>query len=105
MNQKLKKLISAYDKDIDDDNNEEISKLNLNENNSKTKNKIRNKLILTLLYSSGIRVSELVSLLTKDIDLEDRTMRIRGKGDKDRVVLFDNNAKSLIKKIYDYSRI
>ncbi|MBF4468968.1 MAG: tyrosine-type recombinase/integrase [Methanobrevibacter arboriphilus] len=94
----VKKLINAYDEDINDNNNEEIDNLNLNDNNGKTKNKIRNKLILTLLYSSGIRVSELVSLLTKDIDLEDRTMRIRGKGDKDRVVLFDNNAKSLIEK-------
>lgn len=58
--------------------------------------KLRDKLILTLLYSSGLRVSELVNLIVKDIDFEERTILIRGKGDKDRVVLFDKNAKLLI---------
>lgn len=58
--------------------------------------KLRDKLILTLLYSSGLRVSELVNLIVKDIDFEERTILIRGKGDKDRVVLFDKNAKPLI---------
>ncbi|MDO5848899.1 MAG: tyrosine-type recombinase/integrase [Methanobrevibacter sp.] len=58
--------------------------------------KSRDKLILTLLYSSGLRVSELVNLIVKDIDFEERTILIRGKGDKDRVVLFDKNAKLLI---------
>jgi integrase/recombinase XerD len=58
--------------------------------------KLRNKLILALLYSSGLRISELVTLITKDIDLDERTMRIRGKGEKDRIVLFDNEVKKLI---------
>ncbi len=58
--------------------------------------KTRDRLILTLLYSSGLRVSELVNLIVKDIDFEERTILIRGKGEKDRVVLFDKNAKLLI---------
>ena len=33
---------------------------------------------------------------TKDIDFEERTIRIRGKGDKDRIVLFDEDTKKLI---------
>lgn len=65
---------------------------------SKITTKMRDKLILTLLYSTGLRVSELVNLIIKDIDFDERTMLIRGKGDKDRVVLFDRNAKALILK-------
>jgi integrase/recombinase XerD len=61
-----------------------------------TSNKLRNRLILALLYSSGLRVSELVSLRIDDIDIDDRTLRIRGKGEKDRIVLFDEETRTLI---------
>ena len=66
----------------------------------------RDRLILSLLYSSGLRVSELVSLRINDIDLQDRTIRIRGKGDKDRIVLFDENTRNLLedylqKRVYE----
>jgi len=66
--------------------------------------KTRDKLILSLLYSTGLRVSELVSLKVNDIDLKDRTIRIRGKGNKDRIVLFDQKTKKLIKD-YLHERI
>jgi integrase/recombinase XerD len=66
--------------------------------------KLRNKLILALLYSSGLRISELVMLITKDIDLDERTMRIRGKGEKDRIVLFDNKAKELIEEYLEFKK-
>lgn len=56
----------------------------------------RNKLILALLYSSGLRVSELVNLRIDNVDIHDRTIRIRGKGEKDRLVLFDDKTKKLI---------
>jgi len=58
--------------------------------------RLRNKVILALLYSSGLRVSELVMLHTDSIDLRDRTLRIRGKGEKDRIVLFDEETKILL---------
>lgn len=58
--------------------------------------KMRNKIILTLLYSSGLRISELLNLKMNDIDFKTRTMRIRGKGDKDRIVLFDEDALDLL---------
>lgn len=76
-------LIGAVDKDKE---NTELQKFN----------KMRNKTIFTILYSSGLRISELLNLKYSDIDFETRTMRIRGKGDKDRIVLFDNNAKEVI---------
>ena len=58
--------------------------------------RLRNKVILALLYSSGLRVSELVMLHSDSIDLSDRTIRIRGKGEKDRIVLFDGKTKELL---------
>ncbi|MGZ7070024.1 MAG: site-specific tyrosine recombinase/integron integrase, partial [Methanobacterium sp.] len=57
---------------------------------------LRNKVILALLYSSGLRVSELVTLQTDYVDLQERTIRIRGKGEKDRIVLFDDKTRVLI---------
>lgn len=58
--------------------------------------KLRNKLILALLYSSGLRVSELVALQTNHVDLDERTIRIRGKGEKDRIVLFDDATRDMM---------
>lgn len=58
--------------------------------------KKRDKLILMMLYSAGLRVSELINLRVKDIDFDERTIPIRGKGDKDRIVLFDKHTKDLI---------
>ena len=46
----------------------------------------RDAAILELLYSSGLRVSELVSLRRQDVSLPDGTVRVRGKGGKVRVV-------------------
>lgn len=60
--------------------------------------KLRNKLILTILYSTGLRVSELVNIKLEDIDLENLTIRVRGKGDKDRIVLFDDETLYLLNK-------
>ena len=62
----------------------------------KQKSKRRDKVILTLLYSTGLRISELVKLLKRDIDFDERTIRVRGKGDKDRIVLFDESTKELL---------
>ena len=47
----------------------------------------RNYCILELLYGCGLRVSELCNLEIKDIDFEDLTIKIHGKGNKDRIVI------------------
>lgn len=47
---------------------------------------IRDKAMMELFYSSGLRLSELVGLDLPDIDLVDRTVRVLGKGSKTRVV-------------------
>ncbi len=48
----------------------------------------RNALILEMLYATGIRVSELVNIRLSDINYYDRTIKILGKGRKERVVFY-----------------
>ncbi len=59
---------------------------------------IRDLAIIDLLYSTGIRVGELVNLNVSDIDLEGRECIVYGKGDKERRVYFDAKAKIHLKK-------
>lgn len=47
---------------------------------------VRDKAIMELFYSSGLRLSELVDLDLADLDLRDRTVRVTGKGNKTRVL-------------------
>jgi len=47
---------------------------------------VRDKAIMELFYSSGLRLSELLSLDLPDLDLRDRTVRVLGKGRKTRIV-------------------
>jgi integrase/recombinase XerD len=50
---------------------------------------LRERLVVKLLVYTGIRVSELCSIRIQDIDLNNKTLKIRnGKGDKDRLVVF-----------------
>ena len=52
----------------------------------------RNKAMLELMYSSGLRVSELINLTVNDIDLNNASVRIFGKGSKERIVPLDDYA-------------
>jgi integrase/recombinase XerC len=47
---------------------------------------VRDKAIMELLYSSGLRLAELLGLDLADLDLRDRTVRVMGKGRKARIV-------------------
>ena len=59
---------------------------------------IRDLAIIDLLYSTGIRVGELVNLDIDDIDFEARECVVFGKGDKERKVYFDAKAKIHLQK-------
>lgn len=62
----------------------------------------RNRCILELLYSTGLRISELVSLKFENINIEDSLIKVMGKGSKERVVPIDDIATDYLKKyIYD----
>lgn len=49
---------------------------------------IRDRAVIELLYATGVRVSELCAIDVRDLDLDRRTVRVTGKGDKQRVVPF-----------------
>ena len=76
-------------------NYEEMEKL-LNSIDIEKKEDIRDKLIIELLYSTGIRVSELVNIKIKDIKIHENQINILGKGNKERIVLFGEKAKETI---------
>lgn len=52
----------------------------------------RDRVIMELLYSSGLRVSELVGLNRQDLDLANLIIKLRGKGKKERIVPITKNA-------------
>lgn len=58
----------------------------------------RDKLILELLYVTGIRVSELVSIKLKDINTYDKEIKILGKGSKERIVMYSSDCAILLDK-------
>ena len=58
----------------------------------------RNTLLLELLYSSGIRISEALNIKIKDINMDDKSIRILGKGSKMRIVYFGEYAKEYLEE-------
>ena len=84
-------------------NNIEVEDLT-NSYNLDNPTNIRNHLIIELLYSTGIRVSELVNIKLEDINMNDNTIRIMGKGSKERIVLFGDYAKDIINKYLKEAR-
>jgi len=57
---------------------------------------LRNRAIVELLYASGLRVSEMTGLDVGDIDLAGGTVRVLGKGEKERVVPFGGQARKAL---------
>ena len=65
---------------------------------------IRDRAMVALLYSSGLRASELVSLTLQDVDLTQRIMRIIGKGNKTRMVPMTSLAAGLLSRYIKEAR-
>jgi site-specific recombinase XerD len=89
-------LAKVGERSLDLITHEELIKI-LNSPNGSDLKDLRDKAILELLFSTGLRVSELCSL-TSDINLRSDELSIRGKGGKVRVVFISNDAKNAVKR-------
>jgi len=65
---------------------------------------LRDRAIVELLYATALRVSELVGLRLLDVALDERTLRVVGKGDKERVVPFGGPADAALRDYLDRGR-
>jgi len=61
----------------------------------------RDKLIVRIIYATGVRVSELCSINVEDIDIDDQMIRVRGKGGKIRMVFVDQETLDEIDLMVD----
>ncbi len=59
---------------------------------------LMNKMILELLYCSGMRLSELISLKESQVDLHKNSLKILGKGNKERIIPFSQEMKTNLKQ-------
>ncbi|AYV34895.1 tyrosine-type recombinase/integrase [Erysipelothrix amsterdamensis] len=60
---------------------------------------VRNQVMIELMYACGLRVSEVVDLQIHDLDLTERSLRVIGKGNKERQLFF---YESLVPKLWSY---
>ena len=82
---------------------EEVEKI-LNNVKIETPAGFRNRVILELLWATGMRVSELSNLNFGDLNLEENEIRVFGKGAKERIVLISNRAKDYLKQYINSAR-
>lgn len=59
---------------------------------------IREKALLEFTYSSGCRLSEIVNINKEDIDWHNKTLKVIGKGNKERIVCFNTKARYLLRE-------
>jgi integrase/recombinase XerC len=59
---------------------------------------LRNKAIFEFLYATGLRISELTGLKLVDINFEEELVRVMGKGNKERIVPFHDQAREILLK-------
>ena len=60
----------------------------------------RDRALLELLYAAGLRVSELTGLNLEDMEQNERMLRVRGKGDKERIVPYGTKAQEALEKYW-----
>ena len=65
---------------------------------------LRNSAMVELLYATGMRVAELCSLNLSDVDLSERTLKVTGKGNKQRVIPFGPTAASAVEEWLNQGR-
>ena len=65
---------------------------------------LRDKAMLELLYATGVRISELVNLQYNNIDLNRSLIKVMGKGSKERMIPFGDNALSWLTEYIEFRR-
>ncbi len=70
-----------------------------------SKTPFRDRAMLELMYAAGLRASETVSVDVGDLDFASRSLRVRGKGNKERVTLFGQAAEEAIRGYIDVERV
>ena len=75
---------------------ESLSLLDTIKTDKQSKNAIRDYAIITLFLNCGMRLSELVGINLNDIDKELRSMRVVGKGSKERIIYLNDACKSAL---------
>lgn len=65
---------------------------------------VRDRAILEMLYATGVRISELVTLRVRDVDTTEQLVRARGKGSKERIVPFGSAALRALAAYLDVAR-
>ena len=73
--------------------------------NEKTDKGLRDKAIFELMYSSGLRVSEICSLKIEDISFEEKCLKIKGKGNRERIVPINDRALDILQRYIQTSRV
>ena len=63
---------------------------------------VRDKLIISVLYQTGMRRDELITLRDKDVDFFANTLKVTGKRNKQRVIPFGNELREEIRRYLDY---
>lgn len=71
---------------------------------SQEANGLRDRAILELFYATGMRLSELVGLQREDVDLRRQTVRVLGKGRKERIAVFGEKARQALEEYREQLR-
>ncbi|MDD2487060.1 MAG: tyrosine-type recombinase/integrase [Candidatus Gracilibacteria bacterium] len=93
-------LIKQQERKVEFLNKDEIERL-FSETDPGTVQGVRDISIMECIYSTGLRISELVALNIRDINLDKQEFAVRGKGGKVRVVYLTDESKSKIQKYLD----
>ena len=83
---------------------DEVDSLLVSASKQETSDGMRDQAMFELLYASGLRVTELVSLNIADLDLEQGTVRCLGKGSKERLIPVHSGAVTVLRRYIDEAR-
>ncbi|MGE7667168.1 site-specific tyrosine recombinase/integron integrase [Ureibacillus composti] len=97
--------LNVYSPKIDDSLPRYLSKRQLALLQELTRNNIRDRAMVETLYATGVRISELLNIRLEDVKWETRQILIRkGKGNKERFVLFSYECLERLKTYLDYRK-